>query len=157
MVAPLIILTLFMYLNLGGNIETRTALGEGSNFIIRLPLTLAIIQALMVELGSEKYAIPLGSIETIESVELKDIKHVQTKEVIHLRGSVIPLIRLSTILDVEDVKEDAQELTVVIVKKGDKLAGLVVDNLIGQLEIVIKSIGYWSLQHLIQHLFQKHL
>ena len=127
--------------NLGGNIETRTALGEGSNFIIRLPLTLAIIQALMVELGSEKYAIPLGSIETIESVELKDIKHVQTKEVIHLRGSVIPLIRLSTILDVEDVKEDAQELTVVIVKKGDKLAGLVVDNLIGQLEIVIKSIG----------------
>ena len=95
----------------------------------------------MVELGSEKYAIPLGSIETIESVELKDIKHVQTKEVIHLRGSVIPLIRLSTILDVEDVKEDAQELTVVIVKKGDKLAGLVVDNLIGQLEIVIKSIG----------------
>lgn len=127
--------------NLGGNIETKTVLGEGSNFIIRLPLTLAIIQALMVELGNEKYAIPLGSIETIESVELKDIKHVQTKEVIHLRGSVIPLIRLNTILDVEDAKEDAEELTVVIVKKGDKLAGLVVDNLIGQLEIVIKSIG----------------
>lgn len=127
--------------NLGGSIETRTALGEGSNFIIRLPLTLAIIQALMVELGNEKYAIPLASIETIESVELKDIKHVQTKEVINLRGSVIPLIRLSTILDVENVKEDAQELTVVIVKKGDKLAGLIVDNLIGQLEIVIKSIG----------------
>lgn len=126
---------------LGGSIETKTALGQGSNFIIRLPLTLAIIQALMVELGHEKYAIPLGSIETIESVETQEIKFVQSKEVIHLRGNVIPLIRLSQILDVPDIVEDPSELTVVIVKKGDKLAGLVVDNLIGQLEIVIKSIG----------------
>lgn len=127
--------------NLGGSIEVKTVLGEGSNFIIRLPLTLAIIQALMVELGNEKYAIPLGSIETIESVVLSDVKYVQTKEVIHLRGSVIPLIRLNAILDVEETDQEVSELTVVIVKKGDKLAGLVVDNLIGQLEIVIKSIG----------------
>ena len=126
---------------LGGNIETKTVLGEGSKFIIRLPLTLAIIQALMVELGHEKYAIPLGSIETIESVDINDIKYVQSKEVIHLRGNVIPLIRLRSVLDVEDTLENVTELTVVIVKKGDKLAGLVVDNLIGQLEIVIKSIG----------------
>ncbi len=126
---------------LGGSIETKTELGQGSKFIIHLPLTLAIIQALMVELGSEKYAIPLGSIETIENVSTKDIKYVQTKEVIHLRGNVIPLVRLTKVLDVADSKEDVNELTVVIVKKGDKLAGLVVDNLIGQLEIVIKSIG----------------
>lgn len=126
---------------LGGNIETKTVLGEGSKFIIRLPLTLAIIQALMVELGHEKYAIPLGSIETIESVAINEIKYVQTKEVIHLRGNVIPLIRLRTVLDVEEAQDNITELTVVIVKKGDKLAGLVVDNLIGQLEIVIKSIG----------------
>lgn len=126
---------------LGGSIETKTVLGQGSKFIIHLPLTLAIIQALMVELGSEKYAIPLGSIETIESVPSKDIKYVQTKEVIHLRGNVIPLIRLNKVLDVMDSVEGANDLTVVIVKKGDKLAGLVVDNLIGQLEIVIKSIG----------------
>jgi two-component system chemotaxis sensor kinase CheA len=126
---------------LGGNIETKTVLGEGSKFIIRLPLTLAIIQALMVELGHEKYAIPLGSIETIESVAINEIKYVQSKEVIHLRGNVIPLIRLRSVLDVEDPIENVNELTVVIVKKGDKLAGLVVDNLIGQLEIVIKSIG----------------
>lgn len=126
---------------LGGSIETKTVLGEGSKFIIRLPLTLAIIQALMVELGSEKYAIPLGSIETIESVALNEIKYVQTKEVIHLRGNVIPLIRLDKVLDVKKEESNLNELTVVIVKKGDKLAGLVVDNLIGQLEIVIKSIG----------------
>ena len=126
---------------LGGNIECRSVMGEGSSFIIHLPLTLAIIQALMVELGNEKYAIPLGSIQTIEDVPLSDIKYVQTKEVINLRGTVIPLIRLDQILDVESAAQDLESLTVVIVKKGDKQAGLVVDNLIGQQEVVIKSIG----------------
>lgn len=126
---------------LGGDLEARTVPGEGSNFIIRLPLTLAIIQALMVELGDEKYAIPLSSIQTIEDVAYEDIKYVQTKEVINLRGTVIPLIRLDKVLDVEPRDEKPESLTVVIVSKGDKLAGLVVDNLIGQLEIVIKSIG----------------
>lgn len=126
---------------LGGDIEARTKFGEGSNFIIRLPLTLAIIQALMVEIGPEKYAIPLGSIQTIEDVPVSDIKYVQTKEVINLRGTVIPIIRLADILDVEQTKESPENLTVVIVSKGDKLAGLVIDNLIGQQEIVIKSLG----------------
>lgn len=125
---------------LGGDIEVKTVLGEGSTFIIRLPLTLAIIQALMVELGEEKYAISLGSIQTIEDIPVSDIKYVQTKEVIHLRGSVIPLIRLDKVLDIE-AKEEPDSLTVVIVKKGDKLAGLVVDRLLGQQEIVIKSLG----------------
>jgi len=126
---------------LGGDIECKTVLGEGSSFVIRLPLTLAIIQALMVELGEEKYAIPLGSIQTIEDVPCSEIEYVQTKEVINLRGSVIPLIRLDEVLDVEPRDEAPESLTVVIVSKGEKLAGLVVDNLIGQLEIVIKSIG----------------
>ncbi|MBS5932858.1 MAG: chemotaxis protein CheA [Clostridiales bacterium] len=126
---------------LGGDIEARTKFGEGSNFIIRLPLTLAIIQALMVEIGPEKYAIPLGSIQTIEDVPVSDIKYVQTKEVINLRGTVIPIIRLADILDVEQTNESPENLTVVIVSKGDKLAGLVIDNLIGQQEIVIKSLG----------------
>lgn len=126
---------------LGGDIECRTVLGEGSNFIIRLPLTLAIIQALMVELGNEKYAIALGSIQTIEDIPKSEIKYVQTREVINLRGKVIPLVRLNNILDVEPAETEPESLTVVIVAKGDKLAGLVVDNLIGQQEIVIKSIG----------------
>lgn len=126
---------------LGGEIECKTALGEGSTFTIRLPLTLAIITALMVELGDEKYAIPLGSIQSIEDVPCADIKYVQTREVINLRSNVIPLIRLDSILDVEPREEQPENLTVVIVAKGEKLAGLVVDNLIGQQEIVIKSIG----------------
>ena len=126
---------------LGGSIETKTALGEGSNFIIRLPLTLAIIQALMVEIGKEKYAIPLGSIVTLEDVPISDVKYVRNKEVINLRGSVIPLMRMARVLDVEPAAEEPTNLTVIIVKKGDKQAGLIVDNLIGQLDIVIKSIG----------------
>ncbi len=126
---------------LGGDIEAHSKRGEGSQFIIRLPLTLAIIQALMVKLGEEKYAIPLGSIETIEDIPRKDIMFVQQKEVINLRGNVIPLVNLDNLLDVPKDSGPSESVTVVIVKKGNKLAGLVVDSLIGQLEIVIKSIG----------------
>ncbi|MBU5429327.1 chemotaxis protein CheA [Kineothrix sp. MSJ-39] len=127
--------------SLSGEVEVKTKLGEGSTFIIRLPLTLAIIQALMVEVGGEKYAIPLGSIQTIEDVEPEEIKYVQAKEVINLRGTVIPLIRLNEVLDNESTKKPDENLLVIIVKKGDKLAGLVVDELMGQQEIVIKSLG----------------
>ena len=127
--------------SLSGEVEVKTKLGEGSTFIIRLPLTLAIIQALMVEVGGEQYAIPLGSIQTIEDVEPAEIKYVQAKEVINLRGTVIPLIRLNEVLDNESTKKPDENLLVIIVKKGDKLAGLVVDELMGQQEIVIKSLG----------------
>lgn len=126
---------------LSGEVEVKTRLGEGSTFIIRLPLTLAIIQALMVVVGGEKYAISLGGIQTIEDVDPKEVKTVQSKEVIHLRGSVIPLIRLEEVLDIESKRDPDENLVVVIVKKGDKLAGLVIDELIGQQEIVIKSMG----------------
>ncbi len=126
--------------SLGGDIEVKTKLYEGSTFVIRLPLTLAIIQALMVDIGEEIYAISLGSIETIEDVNVNDIKYVQSKEVINLRGNVIPIIRLREVLDIEP-DETTENLTVVVVKKGDKSAGLVIDRLIGQQEIVIKSLG----------------
>lgn len=87
------------------------------------------------------YAIALGSISNIEDIPVKDIKYVQAKEVIHLRGSVIPIIRLDKMLDIEPKEQEPDHLTVVIVQKGDQQAGLVVDNLIGQQEIVIKSLG----------------
>lgn len=126
---------------LSGEVEVKTKLGEGSTWIIRLPLTLAIIQALMVVIGGEKYAISLGSIQTLEDIPASDVKLVQNKEVIHLRDIVIPLIRMTEILDIESTKDPNENLVVVIVKKGDKYAGLVVDELIGQQEIVIKSMG----------------
>ena len=132
---------------LGGDVEVNTKLGEGTTFIVRLPLTLAIIQALMVDVSAEKYAIPLNSIETVEEISAEDIKFVHSKEVINLRGTVIPIVRLNEVLDIEPVERDDEEfedddsLTVVIVKKGDKLAGLVIDRLLGQQEIVIKPLG----------------
>lgn len=127
--------------SLSGEVEVKSKLGEGSTWTIRLPLTLAIIQALMVEIGNEKYAIALGSIQTIEDIPPSDVNLVQAKEVIQLRDLVIPLIRLNEILDIPSKKDPEENLVVVVVKKGDKLAGLVVDELIGQQEIVIKSLG----------------
>lgn len=126
---------------LGGDVEVKSVLGEGTKFIVRLPLTLAIIQALMVEVHDEKYAIALGSIQTIEDIPISEIKYVQAGEVIHIREHVIPLVRLERVLDIEPAEEEKESLTIVIVKKGEKFAGLVVDNLMGQQEIVIKSIG----------------
>ena len=126
---------------LSGEIETKTKLGEGSTFIVRLPLTLAIIQALMVVVGGEKYAISLGSVQTIEGIDPSEVKTVQGKEVIHLRGKVIPLVRLDQVLDVQSTRNPEDEMTVLIAKKGDRLAGLVIDDLLGQMEIVIKSMG----------------
>jgi two-component system chemotaxis sensor kinase CheA len=134
---------------LGGEIEAKTKLGEGSNFIIRLPLTLAIIQTLMVIIGDEKYALPLSNIQTVENIPCGDIKTVQGKEVIYLRGSIIPIVRLGQILDCKKPEVEPDSLLVVIVKKGERLAGMVVDELMGQQEIVIKSIGKYIKNHKI--------
>lgn len=132
--------------SLSGEVEVKSKLGVGSTWTIRLPLTLAIIQALMVVVGDEKYAISLGSIQTLEDISPSEIKLVQNKEVINLRGQVIPLIRLNQVLDIESRKAQDENLVVVIVKKGDRMAGLVIDELIGQQEIVIKSLGKYIRQ-----------
>ncbi len=132
--------------SLSGEVEVKSTLGEGSTWTIRLPLTLAIIQALMVVVGDEKYAISLGCIQILEDLSPSDIKLVQNKEVIHLRGTVIPLIRLNEVLDVESSRSQDENLIVVIVKKGDQQVGLVVDELIGQQEIVIKPLGKYMKQ-----------
>jgi two-component system chemotaxis sensor kinase CheA len=126
---------------LSGEVSVKSVLGEGSTWTIRLPLTLAIIQSLMVIVGDEKYAIPLGNIQTIESIRPDDVKAVQQKEVINLRGNIIPIIRLNEILGCNSTKNADDDLVVVIVRKGDKQAGLVIDELTGQQEIVIKSLG----------------
>ena len=127
--------------SLSGEVDVKSKLGEGSTFSIRLPLTLAIIQALMVVVGDEKYAIALGGIQTIEDISPSDIKTVQGSEVINLRGNVIPLVRLDKVVGVECKRSPEDNMVVVIAKKGDKLAGFIVDELIGQQEIVIKSMG----------------
>ena len=127
--------------SLGGMVEVESRYGMGSKFIIRLPLTLAIIQALMVNVGTESYAIPLNSIKEIVTMEHTKIKNVQNKEVVLLREEILPIIRLDRELNAGDHAGIKEEMTIVVVKKGEKLAGMVVDGLIGQQEIVIKSLG----------------
>ncbi len=126
---------------LGGVVEVETELGKGSKFFIRLPLTLAIIQALLVMVGNEKYAIQLSSIQKITNITPGDIKLVQKQEVVLYRNTIVPIVRLDQVLEVP--KEDAQPkmLTLVIVKRGDRLTGFVVDRILGQQEIVQKSLG----------------
>lgn len=128
--------------SLGGMVDVETKLNEGSKFKIRLPLTLAIIQALLVKVCEEIYAIPLGSIDSTINVTPEDIKTIQNQEVILLRGQIIPIIRLANLLEVpRDSESSQEELFVVIVHMGEHRAGIIVDNLIGQQEIVIKSLG----------------
>jgi len=129
--------------SLNGTVEVDSVLGDGSKFTIRLPLTLAIIQALMVNLGEEKYALPLNNIKEITTIQSSAISLVQNQEVVLYRNKTLPIIRLNEVLDVEYREEQAQkdEMIVVVVRKGDQEAGIVVDSLIGQQEIVIKSLG----------------
>ncbi|MCC5909819.1 MAG: chemotaxis protein CheA [Clostridiaceae bacterium] len=127
--------------SLGGTVEVITEKCKGSRFVIRLPLTLAIIQALLVNVGSEKYAIPLNNIKEITTIATNSIRKVQKNEVVLFRNSTLPILRLAKLLNVPNVEDENDEYTVVIVKKGEKDIGLVVDDLIGQQEIVIKSLG----------------
>jgi len=127
---------------LSGSIFIESKVGRGTSFKIHLPLTLAIIQALLVRLEAEIYAIPLSFIAETTSIIPDQINKVQDQEVMLLRGDVLPLLRLHEILQVppSDLpKED--EINVVVVRKGETRVGLIVDTLIGQQEIVIKSLG----------------
>lgn len=126
--------------SLSGQVDVETHVNEGSVFKIKLPLTLAIIQAMLVQVQNEMYAIPLASIDSTLSVQPNDISTVQNNEVIVLRGEIIPIIRMEETLMVPHLK-DTSELFVVVVHAGDSKAGIVVDKLIGQQEIVIKTLG----------------
>jgi two-component system chemotaxis sensor kinase CheA len=126
--------------SIGGSIEVETKEGKGTKFIIRIPLTLAIIQALLVKVKEEMFAIPLSSISEIININKEQIRNIQGQEIILYRGRTIPVIRLNKIIHTE-IDEERNELVSIIVKKGDKQAGLVVDSLLGQQEIVIKPLG----------------
>ncbi|EHL17266.1 hypothetical protein HMPREF9630_00433 [Peptoanaerobacter stomatis] len=136
--------------SLSGTVEVRTEKDKGSAFIIRLPLTLAIIQALLVIVGNEKYAIPLNNIKEITNIDTIDIRNIEDKEIILYRGVPLELKRMSEVLDCENQERKEGNVTVVIVRKGEKDIGLIIDSLIGQQEIVIKSLGpYLSFVKLI--------
>ncbi len=128
--------------SLGGNISIESTYNVGSVFSIQLPLTLSIISVMLVEIESETYAIPLSSIIETSIIRTSDILNAHNQKVIDFRGKVVPLIFLDDIFGVPrpELKDDEFH-SVVIVRKGEKLAGLVVDSFIGQQEIVLKSLG----------------
>ncbi|MCR5292230.1 MAG: chemotaxis protein CheA [Eubacterium sp.] len=127
---------------LGGDVTVETELGKGSTFIIRLPLTLAIIKALMVSIDNETYAIPTSTISIVEIIKFNDVNYIQDKPFINLRGEVIPLIFMREYFGMENMAyNDGDEIIVAIVRKNKKACGIVIDSYIGQQEIVIKPIG----------------
>ncbi|MFP7494063.1 chemotaxis protein CheA [Terribacillus saccharophilus] len=127
--------------SLGGTITINSEEGKGSSFSIELPLTLSIISVLLVEIQKEKYAVPLSSIIETAIIPKADVMHVHNQAVIDFRGRVVPLVSLKEVFQVPQVSEETDHYSVVIIKKGDKSAGLIVDGFIGQQEIVLKSLG----------------
>jgi len=125
---------------LGGMIDTETELGVGTRFTITLPITLAIIQALLVGVGEEIYAIPLNAILESNRLLASQIRTVEKREVARLRESTLPLLRIADIFGLPRAAEN-QKMFVVVVGLAEKRLGLVVDSLRGQQEVVIKSVG----------------
>ncbi|MNV32796.1 Chemotaxis protein CheA [compost metagenome] len=128
--------------SLGGNVTIYSTQGKGTNFSVQLPLTLSIIAAMLVRIGTEKYAIPLSSIVETGIIKRAQIRNVHGSKMVEFRGSHIPLLSLGTIFAVPDYDESTEDETeIVVIRKGDKLAALTVSDFIGQNEIVIKNLG----------------
>lgn len=129
--------------SLGGSIIVESTEGIGTTFTIQLPLTLSIMDAMLLKVGKEKYALPLSSIVEVMSINKEDIQTVGSNEVMDYRGKIIPLVYLQNILETSSMTDYSQEneVHVVVTKKADSLAGFVVDSILGQQEIVLKSLG----------------
>lgn len=126
---------------LNGVIEIDSELGKGSTFKLKIPLTLAIIQSLLVGTQEEFYAIPLASVLETVRVPIDNIYTIEGKNVLRLREEVLSLVRLSDVFGVKQVLESGDQTYVVIIGVAESKLGIIVDTLVGQEEIVIKSMG----------------
>ncbi|MEO2204046.1 chemotaxis protein CheA [Paenibacillus pabuli] len=128
--------------SLGGNVTIHSTPGKGTNFSVQLPLTLSIIAAMLVRVGSEKYAVPLSSIVETAIVQREQVRNIHGNKMITFRESLIPYLSLNEVFGVPDFNdEDESETEIVVIRKGDRLAAVSVEEFIGQSEIVLKSMG----------------
>lgn len=135
--------------SLGGQVSVTSRPGQGTRFSVQLPLTLSIISAMLIRIGEEKYAIPLSSIVETLIINRKDIRTVHGNQFVNYRDHVIPVIFLNELLDIQINSVSVNpSLELVVIRKGDKLAAMVVDEFIGQQDIVLKSLGNY-----LTHLF----
>lgn len=130
--------------SLGGKITIDSMEGAGTTFSIQLPLTLSIISVLLTEIENEKYAIPLSSIIETAIIKKEEILTAHNQEVIDFRGKIVPVVYLEKVFDVQKQEVDPPDFySLVLVKKGEKIAALVVDSFIGQQEVVLKGLGQY--------------
>lgn len=128
-----------MITNLKGNISISSAKGKGTTFTIKIPLTLAIIQGLLVRVGKEIYSIPIANVIESQCVGLQDINHIDNYEIMNVRNEVISVLRLSRLFNIPD-SEQSDECYIVIVGSQEKKIGVMVDALIGEEDVVIKPL-----------------
>jgi two-component system chemotaxis sensor kinase CheA len=128
--------------DLKGSIEVISTVGQGTTFRIMLPITLAIIQALIVQAADQQFAIPLTSVEESLRIHAREIRTVEAREVLALRDVTLPLVRFADAFSLKTAEDSPDtKLFVVVTRSGEKLAGVVVNAIVGQQEIVLKSIG----------------
>lgn len=129
--------------SLGGFVDVETERGRGTTFILTVPITLAILKALIVRIGAQRFAIPLTSMSESLLIEHREVQTIEGKEVYNLRGEMLPMVSIARMFGLEgDVSERSYA---VVVGYGERRLGLFVDELIGQHEVVIKSLGgYFS-------------
>ncbi|MFW6005121.1 MAG: chemotaxis protein CheA, partial [Desulfonatronovibrionaceae bacterium] len=127
--------------NLKGSVLVSSQLGKGTKFVITLPLTLAIIDALMVKVAGQTYAIPLDAVSETTKIEAAKLSEINNRKAVTLRGEVLGLAELAELLELEINNQEREVLPVVIIIVGDRRLGLVVDTLLERQEVVIKSLG----------------
>jgi len=124
---------------LGGFVDVVTEKGKGTTFILTMPITLAILKALIARVGQERFAIPLTSMSETLVIEHRDLQGIEGRDVYNLRGEMLPIVDIARVFELE--RDTAERSFAVVVGYGDRRLGLLVDELIGQHEIVIKSLG----------------
>ncbi|MDH3365899.1 MAG: chemotaxis protein CheA [Thermoplasmata archaeon] len=125
--------------DLGGSVMISSSKGAGTTFSLWLPFTLAIIDAMLVSIADQTYAVPMGTISESHRFDVSDVKKIRTREVVQLRGEVMPLIRMRTFFGIHEIEQEA-ELSVLVVQSRERRAALAVDDLMAHQQIVVKSL-----------------